>query len=106
MSYRCQVCSAVSPPGTPKSVHTVSRIIKEEDRNGDVFERKEIVKEIAVCKKCLGLLEDGVPLTQLKKSYVHPQQREAAAVEVVLQPSRIIPMAHKPVFLGRRVSER
>lgn len=57
MSYRCQACSAVVPPGKPRLVHVEHYQYKT---------LPQIAREVPVCAECKKLLDEGKTLAELQ----------------------------------------
>jgi len=77
MSYRCNVCLDVSPPGMARIIWTEYREVhstrQETAVNSDgvkkmlqvPYTRREISREVAVCKRCMDALDSGITLPDL-----------------------------------------
>ena len=84
MSYRCQVCGAAQPKGTPMLRWTVHRSLPITRVTGGKQEsstRTEIEREVPVCQDCLDSLQSGRPLstasaTNKTASWLEPRKEE------------------------------
>jgi hypothetical protein len=81
MSYRCEVCRGVAPPGTPERHH----IVKKTDGN--------IARVLRVCEDCQHELGRGTSLVDLCR------RLRAPAVPL----PRPAPARAEPVFAGHEV---
>lgn len=59
MSYRCETCQAVIPPGTPMCRHVVYRTALRGPHALAQSSVREIARELAVCAKCGDALAAG-----------------------------------------------
>lgn len=91
--YKCFVCHEVSPPGQPRLVHTIHRLVPRfVHGNGELDLREEIARELPVCASCKAELDAGIALdvllegcrplilpTALPPSFFAPASRDAEA---------------------------
>mgnify|MGYP001572886283 CR=1 FL=1 len=57
MSYRCEACSIVVPPGSARKVHTLYYRYKT---------LSQIAREVPICAACKHLLDKGKTLADLQ----------------------------------------
>ena len=77
MSYRCEACSIVVPPGVARKVHTIYQ--RELYKS---LASCQIVREVPVCAACKHLLDKGKTLADLqKRGLVEAQAKSLAWLE-------------------------
>jgi hypothetical protein len=108
MSYRCEPCGTSVPAGRPRLTHSVVRT------GGPL--RGTLLREVAVCSHCKGLLDMGVPLRDIHrkeyrkpvkvKSHLHaavpPVPRDPAARSASPRAPRSEPIPSLTELLGAR----
>jgi len=75
MSYRCEACNTIVPPGQPLSRVVVKKTTTA--RGGPPI--VQIDKEVPVCKSCLRRVTDGETIEHIKKK--SDQSRQTAPTE-------------------------
>jgi hypothetical protein len=69
MSYKCGICEEVSPHGQDRLLHVVYRDVVSKtfspDDGLELRKRREIEREIPVCKTCHMMLEAGIPMVRV-----------------------------------------
>lgn len=65
MSYKCQLCKAVSPDGQPRLMHRAVRT-RTDPRTGE--SKTEVAAEVAVCADCQNALTSGATMRSLMRT--------------------------------------
>lgn len=92
--YRCNICEAVSPPGRPRLVHVVPRIVDARDGAGRDRSRVETAAELPVCPRCHGLLASGRSVAAVAR--LTAKEREARRAERKRPDPEPCPQAAEP----------
>lgn len=71
MCYRCEICNDVVKAGQPKLRHTVWREVPtgrfvEVGRAWNEVTRREVARELALCRECHALASRGISLSEVR----------------------------------------
>jgi hypothetical protein len=91
--YRCGLCGHCSQPNQPRLLHVVERMVPEGYQvhkyrhGGGTYSvksppRKEIAREIPVCRECSSLLQEGLTVRQVAEMMCRKRAKEVEADEV------------------------
>lgn len=88
MSYRCDVCECLVPPGRARLTHPVTRV-QTATHGDEVRRRTEIARELAVCPACKAKLEGGLSCGAVRQELGLP-----------VPAAYVPPTVNRPVQLG------